>query len=83
METSDLPVLIIATSKEAGELYAKELQVPNYKIGIDVKDAQGWPIRSIIVSPAYFDAAREAYYDKLDAYFAGLQTVWLHTPNLG
>jgi len=82
-EKADLPVLIIATSKEAGELYAKDLLVPNYKIATSVPEVQGWPIRSIIIAPAYLEAASNAYYDRLDTYFAGMQTVSLHTTNLG
>lgn len=82
-ENSDLPVLILATSKEAGELYAKELQVPNYVIELDKSKIQGRRIRSIIISPGYFEAAMNAFYGQLESYHVGMQTATVVTGNFG
>lgn len=82
-ENSDLPVLILATSKEAGELYAKELQVPNYEIELDKSKIQGRRVRSVIISPGYFEAAMNAFHDKMEAYNVGMQTATVVTSNFG
>jgi hypothetical protein len=79
----DLPVLILAVSKEAGEKYAEVLRVPNYRVETEIQKIQGRPIRSVIVSPGYLEAARTAFYDKMDAYGAAMQTASLHTTDLG
>lgn len=53
----ELPVVILATDRRAGEKWARTVGIVNYIVVTSERDLQGLRIRGIVVTPGYFDRA--------------------------
>ena len=71
---SNYPVLVLSTSKEAGEKYAEVLRLDNYRICTKLLDTQGIRYRGVIVSPAYLARVVQTFDQTLDAFWASEQS---------
>lgn len=67
------PLLVIATSEDRGEAYAKFLGLVNYKVHTEINKVQGMRVRGVVVTPEYIALNGHNHVAELELFYVAFQ----------
>lgn len=80
---AEYPVLVIGTTNEAAEEYAKILRLDDYIVQNTLDKIQGIRMRAIVVTPGFILAAEQKAYEAMHPLHAAHQGLAMVTDQLG